>query len=411
MRALSRLKDLISSERGNVLVVAAAVMPLLLASAAFAVDTIQLTVWKRQLQRAADSGAIAGAYAMAQRVDIHDAVEEDLAANSFPPLTEEEVVTPGPRLGQKRAVRVQLKAAQQLPFMSIFTNRAANLHADATAAVYTGGTYCMIALDDDAKKPGITVSGNSVVNLRCGMKTNARGSNTIDGNGSKTQIVAEPVASAGGLDSGNFPDGTTLQPNAQPQKDPLAWLPNPTVPAGCNPGTLTVGEGQSVSLSDTEICYAGYDIKGTLTLTGTNVVMTANGGDISVQGTLSGSSVTVVMTSATGAAGSVKVTSADAVLDLAAPTSGLYEGLLFYRDRRAAYADIKITGNSSLKLSGALYFPTADLSVSGNSTSVFDCLQMVGKKLSFSGGTASDNSCGNNDISNSFALPVIRLIA
>jgi hypothetical protein len=411
MRALSRLKDLISSERGNVLVVAAAVMPLLVGSAAFAVDTIQLTVWKRQLQRAADSGAIAGAYALAQRVDVHAAVEEDLAANSFPPLTEHETVTPGERLGFKRTVRVQLKAAQRLPFMSIFTNRAANLTADATAAVDTGGTYCMIALDDDDQRPGITVSGNSVVNLKCGMKTNARGSNSIDGNGSKTQIIAEPVASAGGLDSGNFPPGTTLQPNAQPQKDPLAWLPHPTVPAGCNPGTLSVASGQTLTLSDTEICYQGYDIQGTLNLTGTNVVMTANGGDVSVQGTLSGSSVTVVLTGTGGAAGSVKVTSADATLDLAAPTSGPYEGLLFYRDRRAAYADIRITGNASLKLSGALYFPTADISVSGNAASSFECLQMVGKKLSFSGGSVSDNNCGNNEISNSFKLPVIRLIA
>lgn len=411
MRALSRLKDLISSERGNVLVVAAAVMPLLLASAAFAVDTIQLTVWKRQLQRAADSGAIAGAYAMAQRVDIHAAVEEDLAANSFPPLTEHETVTPGPRLGERRAVRVQLKAAQRLPFMSIFTNRAANLTADATAAITEGGTYCMIALDDDAKKPGIVVAGNSVVNLKCGMKTNARGSNTIDGNGSKTQIIAEPVASVGGLDEGNFPPGTTLQPNTQPQRDPLAWLPNPTVPAGCNPGTLTVASGQELELSDTEICYQSYNIQGILKLTGSNVVMTANGGDISVQGTLIGGSVTVVMTSATGAAGDVKVTSADAKLDLTAPTSGLYDGLLFYRDRRAGYADIKITGNSELNLSGALYFPTADLSVSGNSDSEFKCLQMVGKKLSFHGGSASDNDCRDHDISNSFKLPIVRLIA
>lgn len=409
MRALSRLKDLISSERGNVLVVGAAVMPLLLASAAFAVDTIQLTVWKRQLQRAADSGAIAGAYAMAQNVHIGDAVEEDLAANSFPPLTEDEVVTPGERLGFKRTVRVQLRAAQRLPFMSIFTNRAANLTADATAAVDTGGTYCMIALDDDDSKPGIKVSGNSVVDLKCGMKTNARGSNTIDANGSKTKIIAEPVASAGGLEPGNFPAGTTLQPNSQPQKDPLAWLPNPTVPEGCNPGVLTV-EGD-VELNATEICYAGYNIKGKLTLTGTNVVMTANGGDISVQGQLVGASVTVVMTSPSGAAGSVKVTSADAELDLAAPTSGPYEGLLFYRDRRAGYADIKITGNSSLKLSGALYFPTADLSVSGNSDSSFNCLQMIGRKLSFSGGSASTNTCGNGDISNAFKLPIVRLIA
>ena len=411
MRALSWLKDLCSSERGNVLVVGAAVMPLLLGSAAVAVDTIQLSVWKRQLQRAADSGAIAGAYALGQRVDVHDAVDEDLAANSFPALKDDEVVTSGARLGFKRTVRVQLNAAQPLPFMSIFTNRTTTLSADATAALDQSGTYCMIALDDDSSKPGIKVSGNSVVDLKCGMKTNATGSNTIDTNGSKSKIIAEPVASAGGLDPGNFPDGTTLQPNSQPQKDPLAWLPHPTVPSGCNSGTLTVPGGTTMNLSATQICYAGYDIKGTLNLTGTNVVMTANGGDVSVQGTLRAGSATVVMTSASGAAGDVKITSADARLEMTAPTSGDYNGLLFYRDRRSGYVDIKITGNATLKLSGALYFPTADLSIAGNSDSTFECLQMVGMKLSFSGGSASDNSCGDNDISDAVKLTVVRLIA
>jgi hypothetical protein len=411
MRALSWLKDLISNERGNVFLIGAAVMPLLLGAAAVAVDTIQLSIWNRQLQRAADSAAIAGAYALKQRVNIQAAVDEDLAANSFPLIAEEELVTPGERLGFKRTVRVQLTASQKLPFLSIFTSRAVTLSADATAALADDGSYCMIALDDDDKKPGIVVSGNSVVNLKCGMKTNATGTNTIDGNGSKSKIIAEPVASAGGLDEGNFPPGTTLQPNSDPQADPLAWLPNPSVPAGCKSGTLSVGSGQTVTLSDTEICYEAYDIQGTLNLTGSNVVMTANGGNISVQGTLKGGSVTVVMTSATGAAGDVKVTSADATLDLAAPTSGPYNGLLFYRDRRAGYVDIKITGNASLKLSGALYFPTADLSVAGNADSEFECLQMIGKKLSFSGGSSSDNSCGDNDISNSLKTTIVRLIA
>src|SRR3546814_17651453 len=61
------------SERGNGLIVGAASRPLLIGSAALAVDTIQLSLWKRQLQRAADSGAIAGAYAVGQGVDDLDA--------------------------------------------------------------------------------------------------------------------------------------------------------------------------------------------------------------------------------------------------------------------------------------------------------------------------------------------------
>jgi hypothetical protein len=36
---------------------------------------------------------------------------------------------------------------------------------------------------------------------------------------------------------------------------------------------------------------------------------------------------------------------------------------------------------------------------------------MVGKKLSFNGGSASDNNCGDNDVSNSLKLPIVRLVA
>src|SRR3546814_14759508 len=91
MRVLEWLNRLHRSERGNVLIVGAASMPLLIGSAALAVDTIQLSLWKRQLQRAADSGAIAGAYAVGQGVDDLDAhVDHDLEKNDRPGLSRSE---------------------------------------------------------------------------------------------------------------------------------------------------------------------------------------------------------------------------------------------------------------------------------------------------------------------------------
>ena len=53
--------------RGNALVIAGAALPLLVGAAGLATDTIQWTLWKRQLQRAADSAAIAGVYDRAMR--------------------------------------------------------------------------------------------------------------------------------------------------------------------------------------------------------------------------------------------------------------------------------------------------------------------------------------------------------
>jgi uncharacterized membrane protein len=59
---ISFFGKLMRSKRGNVLAIAAAGMPLFIAAAGLATDTIQWTLWKRQLQRAADSAAIAGVY-------------------------------------------------------------------------------------------------------------------------------------------------------------------------------------------------------------------------------------------------------------------------------------------------------------------------------------------------------------
>ena len=55
-------RRLMKDRRGNALVIGAACLPLIVGAAGLASDTIQWTLWKRQLQRAADSAAIAGVY-------------------------------------------------------------------------------------------------------------------------------------------------------------------------------------------------------------------------------------------------------------------------------------------------------------------------------------------------------------
>jgi Flp pilus assembly protein TadG len=58
-----QLKKLWRDRGGNALVMAGAALPLIIGSAGLATDTIQWVLWKRELQRLADSSALAGAYA------------------------------------------------------------------------------------------------------------------------------------------------------------------------------------------------------------------------------------------------------------------------------------------------------------------------------------------------------------
>ena len=60
------IRKLLKDRRGNALAIACAAMPMIIGCAGLATDTIEWTLWKRQLQRAADSAALAGAYDRAQ---------------------------------------------------------------------------------------------------------------------------------------------------------------------------------------------------------------------------------------------------------------------------------------------------------------------------------------------------------
>ncbi|HEX8262094.1 MAG TPA: Tad domain-containing protein [Allosphingosinicella sp.] len=411
MRALSWLRNLISSERGNVLVVGAAAMPLLIGSAAIAIDTIQVSVWKRQLQRAADSSAIAGAYALSLGDDEHDAVHRDLDKNSFPVLSREEAIAIGPRLGFDRTVRVTLTATRTPPFMSIFTNAPQTLVADATAALVDDGTFCMVSLYDGTDA-GIDANGGAEVDLTCGMKANCTGTDCVQAGGN-SWIKALPIATVGGLkgSSNNFIQPTKLQPYSAAQKDPFAYLPEPAPdPAECTRnGTLT--ETTDFSTLGNNPCFLAADIQPNTTLNVPDAVqsITVYGGNIDFKGNVTANGITWIMTGPAGAAGDL-IINAQANLVMSSSDGGTFDGVLFYRDRRASNIEIKINGGATSKLTGALYFPTSDITFAGNAGMNVECLQMVGQKLKFRGGAKITNVCPSGSGASAFQQTVVRLV-
>jgi hypothetical protein len=404
MRAFSWLKDLFSSERGNVLIVGAAVMPLLIGSAAFAVDTIQLSVWKRQLQRAADSSAIAGAYALSVNDDTHMAIHRDLDKNKFPVLEQEEEIWTGELSGFDNAVRVRLTSFRTAPFMSMFTEHPSTIIADATAALVPDGTYCLVSLYDGDDDPGIEGSGNGLIDLSCGMKTNSGADDAITATGG-VKFKATPAASVGGIDTkdGTFAPGTTFQPFSAKQVDPLAYLPEAELPAGCQvqadpnvktPTVLSPG------------CYSGLTLKDVTTLQPGTYYVTGDL-DFTASAKVTGKGVTIVMT---GQTSDMKV-NGSAMLNLAAPGDGDYKGVLFYRRRDADEVDIKFNGGSKMTLEGAMYMKSASLTFNGGSDMHINCLQMVASRFKFTGGATITNVCPTGSGSGAFQQTVVRLVA
>lgn len=427
MNAMNWLRGLINDKRGNVLLIGAASMPLLIGAAGMAVDTTQLVLWKRQLQRAADSGAIAGGHAISQgatragdgpqNLDRH--VERDLAQNPHPTLTEVDVSTGSYAAGSiaaadcgtraispcfGRAVRVALTTEETLPFLGFFRKTPTTIRANAAAALVDDGEYCVVSLYKGSAT-GIAAKGSASVKLGCGMATNSRGTAAVTAGGNSS-VAATPIAAVGNISaSSNFTDDTTLLPYSQMQSDPLARVPTPP-PQTCN---KPFNNNPNQTTTVTPGCYSTMSIKGTVTMS--PGIYYINGGnlDISAQAVVRGEGVTIVMTGPNGAAGDVKI-NGGATIDLSAPDSGDYAGVLLYRDRRASNVEVTINGNSASKLRGALYFPSSDVTYAGTSGMTIECVQIVGQIVTFTGNAKITNNCPAGSGSKAFKNTVVRLV-
>ena len=75
------------NEAGNALMLATMAMPVLIGAGGLATDTIQWSLWKRQIQRQADSAAMAGAFARAQGATVSTAAQSEIASHSFVTLS------------------------------------------------------------------------------------------------------------------------------------------------------------------------------------------------------------------------------------------------------------------------------------------------------------------------------------
>lgn len=413
MSFLKIAKRLFRDRGGNTLIVAAASFPLLLGSAGMAIDTVQLVLKKRELQRTADSAALAGAYALDQDKPVEAAVDYTLTLNKFSPSDSrivENAPTKGAYAGDNQAVRVVLSSQQTMPFMSLFMGHSSLVEAEATAAIVYDGEFCVLALEDQ-NATGVSFQGNATVNLGCGIASNSTSNAAISASGSSS-VTASPITARGGVpQSGHYLGDTVYRPHSPLQRDPYEQIPTPS-PSKCS-GSINIGPKAKTSIDPG--CYKSMDIKGTVTFSpGTYYI---DGGilNIGAQANVTGQGVTIVLTSTTPSNPNSFATmdiNGGATLNLSAPTSGSYEGVLFYRDRRAPVGTtIRINGNASSSLEGSIYFPTTDIDFKGTAGMETKCVQFIGRRVSFSGNSTILNQCPPGAGPQGFKGTMVRLVA
>ena len=410
------IKELWTDRRGNALLIFAGALPLVIGSAGLASDTIQWALWKRQLQRAADSAALAGVYDRIAKdgstSNVLAAVNDDLGRHNHTNIA---LLAAYPELSYPAGanwtnpVKVKLGLQKKLGFSSIFLASPPTITTEATAATVATGVYCVVSLVGTSAT-GIKATGNGAINLGCGMITNSTSLTAAIATGS-SGVDATPVAAVGDIQDSDNWGGADLLPFTVKQADPYKDVNPPAfTPCQGNANKIQINNQNDVvdRTADTGVqCVSDISVNGTLNLGSATYVIDGGNFSAGAQANVTCTGCTIILTNSNG--GTPTIGTADinggAKLVMSAPTSGTYDGILFYQDRRATTSTTivnKINGNSSSLMSGAIYFPNQQLQINGTAGLNFSCAQFVSYVIEFAGNGSINNTCtagyGNNEI-------------
>ena len=412
------LKKLWRDKRGNALMIAGAALPLMIGSVGLGTDTIQWALWKRQLQRAADSAAFAGAYARFQDKSSSTAVTQDLANNNhvWVPLLGgyPQVSEPPDTSTFVRAVEVSLAVQQELSFSSMFMSAAPVITVTARAAAIDSGEFCVVALEN-TNNSGIIIQGSSVVNLGCGMISNSPSASVSVGvNGTAHNVTADPVAGAGGVPDINGVTNEQSYHLAQP--DPFENMYDTSIPPSMTCGSLNSHivstSGGVTTLSPG--CYSGnnqqFKFNGGAYVLQPGVYYLDSIDFIATGGSISGTGVTIILTGSTP--GQISM-NGNATLNLTAPTTGPFAKLLLTQSPNASNSTNAnvINGNASSTFDGTIYFPKQEVKFSGTSGAQTKCAMVVARRVNFEGNADIQNNTTGCVANGKVKGKVIRLIA
>ena len=428
---ISFFKRLMRDPRGNAILIAGAAMPVVIGAAGLATDTTQWVLWKRQLQRAADSAALAGAYAKSQSDSASSAVAADLVNNNQAKNQSGINLSAGyPQISYPTSsswsygVQVSLAIQKKLSFSSLFMATAPVVTATATAGLVDSGDYCVVALEKTTAT-GITVGGNTNTTLGCGAISNSRNqSSSVAANGNSYTFTADPVAAVGGL-----PDAitgvTNLRPYHTAMPDPFANQYSTSVPPGmpCKTFAQHASNGNTNPKTLTPGCYTGFSPNGNSTYNMQPGVYYLDSTDFQLNGndTIVGTGVTIILTGATP--GSIKVngtstvqltapTSSTCAVDSAGSNSCSYKNMLFIQAANAANNNGNtINGTASSYYDGAMYFPNGQVSFTGTTAAMTKCAMVVARQVVFSGNSSLQNNTTGCSAATKVKGKEVRLVA
>ena len=370
------------NRKGNIAVMAALTMPIVVGGAGLGVETGYWYYTQLKLQQAADAAVYAAA------LELHEGNNSEMLSSATAAATLNgytsgtdtiAMVTPSATYpADTRTVDVSMTRSVPRGFSAIFDNTPITIGVKATAKFEPSSNACLLALSKSASN-AVWIHGNATMNISgCVVSSNSLSSTSVDTEGSSTASMP-CVTTAGGVD---LSGGTTLTDCAAaltgqlPVADPYRNLPIPS-PGSCqnftgnnhNPGTYCgdiAMHGHTDSFAPGVYIFNGGHIS-------------VNGGD---NGGMTGTGVTFIFLN-----GAYMTMNGNPPINLSAPTTGTYAGMLFIGDRTGTATTNTFNGSASSTMTGTIYFPNDNVQYAGNFAGFNGCTQVVANTIEWTGNT------------------------
>jgi Flp pilus assembly protein TadG len=414
-RFAKALKRFTADQRGATAIVTALWLSGMLGFAGLATQASLWYVTQRNMQGAADSAAYSAAIALSNSESSTQFTTEaqsvagmyNYVNGSGATVTVNNPPASGPNASNSSAVEVIISQSQPLMLAGLFLGNSPTIQARAVAATNINGGGCVLSLDKAAvSNDADTLSGNANLTLgQCSLYINSPESDALNMNGNASVTANGAFVTGGDQLSGNATLGKTpLATGVPPAPDPYADVSIPSY-SGCNQNSYSLSSNLTATINATGstpyVFCGGLNLSGNSSLTlgaGTYIV---NAGTLGLSGnaTLTAiSGTTIILTgNATDGYASLNI-SGNANLYVQAPSSGPLSGLAIFQDRNATNATDSFSGNGSLNIVGAAYFPNEPVNFSGNASTAppngtaSTCTQLIALTLTFSGNSNISNS-------------------
>jgi Putative Flp pilus-assembly TadE/G-like len=436
---LSAIARFSHDEHGISAVVVAVALPGLIGFGALGAETGLWYTIKLQNQSAADAAAISAAYeVIAGKTNVTD----DLTPAASAAATQNgytgsnpAVIYPYSDSTVSNGVAVTLRQTQRALLASMFLS-GVSIATKAVAVIEVLDNPCILALSTSGTD--IEVNAASSLDLRnCSAAANSTSSSSVDIQDSTGSITAATLVTPGEISlQGNAIDPAapssefilTSRPmiGARSIADPYAGRLTHTF---LTTGMPTTGSCKSSTThkvktySNTNCIITELSIKtgqtvdllpGTYWITGYLTI--ASSGVLQCSKCVNGAGVTIILIAHKNKIGYVTMAS-NATIDLNAPSSGPFAGLVFVQDSNGlpngtTYTSTHSTFSMALSttLNGLVYFPNSSITVEGNlSATGSRCLLLVVDTVTFNGTFSLETlGCASAGLTN---LPTINTVA